>query len=200
MVNRDRARSRSRHDSSDTITLPLGEEVMSLTKYGFPRRRMLPAARFRQWHFNRTPKSSKLVSPPSPCLLLPSALPSTGSWFRSSRIYMSCRNAIRRKRASHAARCGRCARNYSRIEPQAFAPCSLRIRKRLVFLSRINIELNCINLAFNFFVFIESLFLEKTTGFVSILLGGIFRRNISARKYLKYKFTGMTFRWNTHLP
>lgn len=60
MVNRDRARSRSRHDSSDTITLPLGEEVMSLTKYGFPRRRTLPAARFRQWHFNRTPKSSKL--------------------------------------------------------------------------------------------------------------------------------------------
>lgn len=40
-----------------------GEEqraIVSLTKYGFPRRRMLPAARFRQWHFNRTPKSSKL--------------------------------------------------------------------------------------------------------------------------------------------
>lgn len=104
MVNRDRARFRSGHDRGDTIMLFWGARPCRLTKYGFPRRNM-PAARFRQWHFNRRARNS--------CLHLHRVVSSLSSLRTSSslcghpnatrhfalRIYMS-----RRKRASPAAR------------------------------------------------------------------------------------------------
>lgn len=87
-----------------------------LTKYGFLRRSM-PAARFRQWHFNRRARNSclhlhRVVSPlPSfplfACLFV--VIPTRrGSRLLALRIYMS--------RIVCRARCGcRCAWNYSRV-------------------------------------------------------------------------------------
>lgn len=106
--------------------------VVSLTKYGFPRRRMLLAARFRQWHFNRTPKSSKLS-----CLhlhrvffsLLPFPPPARGFALREFTCRAATQSAANAHRMPREVWLQMRAELLSRIEPQAFAPYSSHIRK-----------------------------------------------------------------------
>lgn len=123
MVNRDQARFRSGHDRSDTIMLFEGVRSCRLTKYSFPRRSM-PAARFRQWHFNRRARNS--------CLHLHRVLFPLPPFFArlfvviptqcSSRLCSTNLHVAPQTRIACRARCGcRCAWNCSHINTHSTA-------------------------------------------------------------------------------